>query len=177
MNGYLAAVGSALGVASFLRFMTSGLAKGAKGSRLLIINGVISSVASACAGFCNSFFMRQVEMKKGIKCFSDESLTHELGFSIKCAEKAVYETCYSRSCLSFMCIGGPTIVLLTCARMGLKPKSALGKNTLEVLAVAFGLNFGLPISVSIFPPIAQLPGSSIEPEYHQYERVYFSKGL
>ena len=177
MKGYVAAVTSALSVASGMRYLSSGLAKGAKGSRLLMINGMIGCIASACAGYCNAFFMRQCEMQKGIKCYKDEHLTHELGFSLKCAESAVYQTCFTRSCLSFMCIGTPTLILLAVKKMGASPKSALGKNALEVLAVAIGLQYGLPVSVSIFPHISDLPGKDIEPEYHQYEKVYFSKGL
>mmetsp|Transcript_13605 Transcript_13605/g.21286 ORF Transcript_13605/g.21286 Transcript_13605/m.21286 type:complete len:250 (-) Transcript_13605:23-772(-) len=176
-KGYTAAVTSALSVAGGLRYLTRGLAKGATGSKLILLNGFIGAFASSCAGFCNSYFMRQVELKKGIMCYSDKELTKEVGLSTKCAEKAVFETCYSRSILSWMCIGTPTAFILGAKALGLTPQGAIAKNLLEFVAVAIGLQYGLPVSIAIFPPIAELPGNAIEPEYQQHETVYFSKGL
>jgi hypothetical protein len=73
-KGYCAAVGSSLSVAITLRKLTSGITKTATGKKLLLLNTVVGGTAGACASFCNTYFMRMAETKKGIDVFADEKL-------------------------------------------------------------------------------------------------------
>ena len=73
--GYAAAVGSSLTVAISLRMLTSGLTKKASGSRLLVLNTIVSAFAASCAGFCNTTFMRQAEVSQGIDVFTSPDLS------------------------------------------------------------------------------------------------------
>lgn len=42
------------------------------GSKLILVNAIIASIASGTAGFINTFCMRKVEMKNGIEVFRDD---------------------------------------------------------------------------------------------------------
>jgi hypothetical protein len=72
MKGYLIAVGSSVSVALLLRRMFSGLTASVSGSKLILVNSVVSAVASASANFMNTYSMRLSETKKGIEVYSDE---------------------------------------------------------------------------------------------------------
>ena len=69
--------------------MTAPLVKTATGRKLLLLNGCISGVAGACASFCNTYFMRKLEMTKGIDVFEDLKLKNKIGISKICATSAV----------------------------------------------------------------------------------------
>jgi len=62
LRGYSGAVAASLIVAISLRKMTSKITKNAKGNKLLVLNTIVGSVASACAAFCNTSLMRQPEV-------------------------------------------------------------------------------------------------------------------
>lgn len=74
-------------------------------------------------------------------------------------------------------MGLPAIIILSLARIGIAPTNPAIKNTLEASCIAIGLGFGLPGSVSIFPPVSMKKGTQLEEEFHQHEKIYFSKGL
>jgi hypothetical protein len=57
-----ASVGSALGV----RYATKGITKTATGGKLIVLNGIVSTVACMCGGFANNYMMRLPEMNIGI---------------------------------------------------------------------------------------------------------------
>ena len=86
-KGYFAAVGSSLFVAIALRKMTANLSKGATGSRLLLLNTLVASLASGAASYCNTTFMRQKEVDSGILVYANDSLDPEsqIGVSKICA--------------------------------------------------------------------------------------------
>ena len=60
-----------------------------QGRKLLLLNGCVSGVAGACASFCNTYFMRKLEMTKGIDVFEDSKLKNKIGISKICATSAV----------------------------------------------------------------------------------------
>ena len=60
-----------------------------QGRKLLLLNGCVSGVAGACASFCNTYFMRKLEMTKGIDVFEDLKLKNKIGISKICATSAV----------------------------------------------------------------------------------------
>jgi hypothetical protein len=74
MRGYSGAVAASLIVAITLRRMTSKVTKNAQGTKLLVLNTLVGSVASACASFCNTSLMRQPEVFQGIRIYKSKSL-------------------------------------------------------------------------------------------------------
>ena len=177
LKGYMSAVGSALTVAVFLRKMTSGLSAGSSGKKLLLLNTMVGGVAGACASFCNTYCMRMAETEKGIDVYTDEKLEKKAGVSKLAATAAVTETAQSRSMMSLMSVGIPAVLILSLAAIGIAPKGKIMKNFVEINCVTMGLVFGLPLSVSIFPPVSTRKGPELEADFHSHERIYFSKGL
>jgi len=46
-----------------------------------------------------------------------------------------------------------------------RPRSVFSRTLLEIGAISMGLQFGLPVSVSLFNPIAYKKGHEIEEEF------------
>jgi len=74
IKGYSTAVGSSVGVGLLMRYMLSGIANRSTGSKLVLINSVVATIASGTAGFLNTLSMRSKEMVNGVSISSDESL-------------------------------------------------------------------------------------------------------
>lgn len=62
MKGYSASVSSSLLVAITLRKLTQNLTRTATGTKLILLNTLVGSLASASAGFCNTTLMRKPEV-------------------------------------------------------------------------------------------------------------------
>ena len=162
----------------FLRILTAGATKRATGSKLLMLNCMVGATAGGCASFCNTLCMRYAEIEKGIDICEDKELTKKIGISKVCAKNAVIETSMSRSAMSVSSVFIPAALIVMLGGMGIAPQSFVAKSTLEVLCVGTALRIGLPLSVSIFPPISEKETSGeMEEEFKKYKMVYFSKGL
>ena len=66
MKSYTMATASSVVVALGIRKSVEHKTKTMVGAKLLLYNSLSAMVASAVAGFLNTWFMRQVEMKQGI---------------------------------------------------------------------------------------------------------------
>lgn len=152
--GYAAATGASVGMGVTLRKLTAPLTKTASGKKLFFLNFLVGATASGTAGFCNTLCMRYVEIRKGIDVYEDEALTKKAGVSQKAAESAVFETAQSRILMSWSCMGIPTFLVLSCMALGLAPKGKIGKTIFDLGTITVGLQFGLPISISLFPPVS-----------------------
>lgn len=169
-KGYCAAIGSSVGVALTLRFLTQGITKRATGTKLLLLNTIVGGSAGACASFCNTMCMRYAEIEKGIDVCEDENLEKKLGISKVCAKSAVVETSLSRSAMSLSSCAIPTSIILMCGMLGIAPQSFAAKTVLELGCVGIALRVGLPLSVSIFPPISEKDTSGeMEEEFKKYK--------
>ena len=179
LKGYFAAIGSSVSVAMFLRLVTAGATKRATGTKLLLLNCMVGSTAGACASFCNTMCMRYAEIEKGINVCEDADLKKTVGISKVCAKSAVVETSLSRSAMSMSSVMMPCGMIVMLGAVGVAPQSFAAKTSLEFLCIAGALRLGLPMSVSIFPPISQkeTEGSDLEEEFRKYKTIYFSKGL
>lgn len=177
MRGYMAAIASSLSIAVVMRKATAGVTKGATGFKLIFLNSLVATCSSGSANFFNSLTMRYAEIEKGIAVYSDEKLHDYLGTSQMCASSAVYQTALSRIMLSVFCLGIPTIMLYFFEKMKVIPKAKGPKLVFESCCVTFGLFAGLPLSVATFPAIGHRTSAHIEPQFKNYEIVYFSKGL
>lgn len=177
LMGYGAASVSSVGMGLGLRKLTSGLTKGASGKKLFFLNFIVGASASGTANFFNTLCMRYVEISKGITVYKDEETTVPAGISKKAAESAVYETAISRCCMSLMCMGTPTILVLLLGAMGFSPKGRSARTLLDIGTITVGLYVGLPMSVAIFPPLSIKKGTDLEPEFHMHDKIYFNKGL
>ena len=122
------------------------------GAKLILINSLISSIASGTAGFLNTFFMRRVEMNSGIELYEDEQLTRKLGVSSKeCARKAIFETASSRIFLAFACLMSPAFIFYLVEKAGRTPKAPAARIPYEILVFIVALMGSLPASIAMFP--------------------------
>ena len=71
----------------------------------------------------------------------------------------------------------PTTLILMLKMIGISPQAQVAKTAVETLCIVTALRVGLPLSVSVFPPISERPSKEMEVEFHSQEKVYFSKGL
>ena len=158
--------------------MTAGVTKRSTGTKLLLLNALVGGSAGAAASFCNTMCMRYAEIEKGIDVCEDEELTKRLGISKVCAKSAVIETSMSRSAMSAFSVAIPTSIILSLSMIGISPQGFVMKSILETACIGVALRIGLPLSVSIFPPISEKDTSGeMEEEFKKYKSVYFSKGL
>lgn len=108
---------------------------------------------------------------------SDEELEKPAGISNICAKSAVVETSLSRSAMSVSSVSIPCALILGLGAVGIAPTGFAAKSTVEFCCITAALTIGLPMSVSIFPPVSEKNGKDLEEEFHSHEKIYFSKGL
>ena len=181
--GYSAAVLSSITIGVGLKKIFASSTKSLTGGKAILVNSMLSYVAVASAGFLNSFCMRMGEMKRGIKIYDD--LNDEHGISKISAEKAVYQTSFSRILLSAPTFVVPGISFYLLDRFNLIPKAKGPKTLLELTVVACGLYFALPVSVSLFPQLGTIETNKLEQEFRgRYnkngvliDKYYYNKGL
>ena len=181
--GYSAAVLSSVGISYGLRKLSHNATKGLQGGVAVLATSVISYVAVASAGFLNTYCMRMGEMERGIKVFDADG--ESVGVSKECARRAVLQTAFSRTVLSFPIFILPGVSMALIDKAGLLPRARAPKTLLELSVIAFALWVALPISVSLFPPTGEAKSAEIEPEFRELrnakgqivDRVYYNKGL
>jgi len=89
MRSYASAVIASVGMALTIRHINASRSASATGARLIMLNAITSTVACMCGGFANNWFMRSVEMEKGIELY-DPDTGEALGKSRKVAKSAVW---------------------------------------------------------------------------------------
>lgn len=87
-KSYAMAVLSSVGVSLLIRQINAKRSAAATGARLIMLNAFTSTVACMCGGFANNWFMRQVEMERGIE-LNDPDTGEPIGKSRACAKAAV----------------------------------------------------------------------------------------
>ena len=83
-RSYLGAVISSTTVALAIRQLNAKRSAAATGAKLIMLNAITSTTACACGGFANNWFMRSVEMEKGIE-LCDPDTNEPIGKSKACA--------------------------------------------------------------------------------------------
>ena len=116
-----AAVGTSTFVALAIRQMNAKRSAAATGASLIMLNAFTSTTACACGGFANNWFMRSVEMEKGIE-LCDPDTNEPIGKSKAVAKKAVWQTASSRIFMAAP-IALPAFALIGMERMGMIPKN------------------------------------------------------
>ena len=119
-RSYASAVAASVGVSLLIRQINAKRSAAATGARLIMLNAFTSTVACMCGGFANNWFMRQVEMERGIE-LNDPDTGEAIGKSKKCAKAAVLQTASSRIFLA-MPVALPAFALLAIEKVGLMPK-------------------------------------------------------
>ena len=87
-KSYASAVCASVGVALLIRQINAKRSASATGARLIALNALTATIACMCGGFANNWFMRQVEMERGID-LCDPDTGESLGKSRLCAKAAV----------------------------------------------------------------------------------------
>lgn len=155
--GYSAAVGSSVTVALLLRKLFSNVSRGVTGSKLILINSVVSSIAGGTASFLNTFCMRRIEMENGIEVYGDEVMTQKAGISKVCAKKAILETAASRVFLSISCLMSPALIFYAFEVMKKTPKRPMYRIPYEITVFLVALMAFLPASIAMFPQYGAIP--------------------
>ena len=119
-KSYIMAVAASVGVSLLIRQVNAKRSASAKGASLILLNAFTSTVACMCGGFANNWFMRQVEMERGIE-LCDPDTGEAIGKSPKCAKSAVIQTASSRIFLA-MPVALPAFALLALEKVGMMPK-------------------------------------------------------
>ena len=86
--------------------------------------------------------------------FSDPELKKLAGVSKAAASNAVIETACSRTIMSVCSVFLPASLIVTLGMAGIAPQAAVAKTVLDSACIMTALRVGLPISVSVFPPIS-----------------------
>lgn len=86
--------------------------------------------------------------------FSDPELKNLAGVSKGAASNAVIETACSRSIMSVCSVFLPAMLMVSLGMVGIAPQAAVAKTVLDSACIMVALRVGLPISVSVFPPIS-----------------------
>ena len=94
MTSYFMAVVASCSAGAAVRYAAKEMTAKASGGRLLVLNGIVSTVACAGGGFANNWFIRQPEVKTGI-AIRDPVTNEIVGVSKNCAKSAVWQTASS----------------------------------------------------------------------------------
>eukprot|EP00922_Rhytidocystis_sp_ex-Travisia-forbesii_P070409 GHVS01105174.1.p1 GENE.GHVS01105174.1~~GHVS01105174.1.p1 ORF type:complete len:373 (-),score=48.43 GHVS01105174.1:390-1508(-) len=129
---------------------------------------IVPYVAVASAGVANVGLMRLRELTDGIPVFfnpaGDNQTPEPLGVSKVAAKQALMQTAISRIVLPIPILALPPPILALCYRLRAVKGSRILKVTAELTVLIAGLWVGLPCAVGIFPQMASLPMSDVEPE-------------
>eukprot|EP00922_Rhytidocystis_sp_ex-Travisia-forbesii_P070410 GHVS01105176.1.p1 GENE.GHVS01105176.1~~GHVS01105176.1.p1 ORF type:complete len:353 (-),score=42.29 GHVS01105176.1:149-1114(-) len=129
---------------------------------------IVPYVAVASAGVANVGLMRLRELTDGIPVFfnpaGDNSPPEPLGVSKVAAKQALMQTAISRIVLPIPILALPPPILALCYRLPAVKASRVLKVAAELTVLTAGLWIGLPCAVGIFPQMASLPVTDVEPE-------------
>lgn len=163
MRSYGAAVGTSAGIALLIRQINAKRSAVATGARLIMLNAITSTIACACGGFANNYFMRMVELEKGIE-LTDPDTGEALGKSKICAKTAVWQTASSRIFMAVpICL--PAIALIGLERLRLVPKNPVLNLMLNLGLISGQLLIAVPAAIGAFPQMATIQASELEPEF------------
>lgn len=149
MRSYVMAVGASCSAGATVRYLTRGITARSKGGQLVILNGIVSTVACAMGGFANNYFIRLPEINKGIQ-IQDPANGKNVGTSKMCAKEAVWQTATSRIVMALP-VGLPGYAFYALERKGLVPKNATLLVVLQLALISTQLNFTVPFSMAAFP--------------------------
>eukprot|EP00834_Sanchytrium_tribonematis_P007839 NODE_782_length_3919_cov_0.611518.p1 type:complete len:301 gc:universal NODE_782_length_3919_cov_0.611518:2831-3733(+) len=161
-TAYSAAVLTSCGVAL-------GLNQLYKSGRLpRFFNKIVPFIAVATAGTANLYLMRRKETINGITVYHKSK---PIGKSKKAAEYAIGQTAFSRVIATIPSMILPPILMAKTQLTGIKYHAVHA----GIIGICMGI--GLPLAISLFDQTAKIKGSSLEPEFHQYNSVEFNRGL
>ena len=87
----------------------------------------------------------------------------------------------SRVALANLCFLGPAAITLGLSRVRIMKKlmrtSPRVRSGVEFGSIGLTLLFGLPFTIGIFEPVSKIDANKCESKYHEYEYLYFDKGL
>ncbi len=160
---YAMAIGASCSAGAAVRTLTKGITSRSTGGQLVVLNGIVSTIACAMGGFANNYMIRQPEINKGIQ-IQDPANGKTVGTSKLCAKEAVWQTASSRIIMALP-VGIPGYALYAMERKGLVPKNATLLIALQLTLIAMQLNFSVPLSMAAFPQICDIDASKLEPEF------------
>ena len=185
LRSYLISISSAILVSLTIRrvanrILPSNLTKGVG----FLVNGFVSGGASSAAGFCNMLSMRSTEMQKGIKV-KDKTRTELEGVSKIAAKTAVFQSAITRAILSWPVVFLPPLLFLFADLSRLRPRNSGANKVIDTVLLISALSFGLPFSLSFFPPTCTISAQKLETQFQGLKdrngeditELIFNKGL
>lgn len=178
MMGYVGAVSSACSIAVGLNVLinrSSALGPSAQ----MVIKRFIPFPAVALANICNVTLMRFNELWEGIEVMDENEKV--IGTSKVAAKSALIETAMTRVVLP-----APILLLPPVIMTFIENKTKLIKKfprvhfPLQVVVCTASFAFALPLAISLFPQMAEMKVSKLEPEIQAATKgdvVLYNKGL
>lgn len=148
-KGYAGAVAVSVSIALISRTMVASTLKSLKGAKLILANSALNYIAAALAGTSNLILMRSKELKDGIAVQSKDG-NETYGVSKAAANKAIWQTAFSRFVLPFPVLFFPALGNYALEAMGLWPKGKTSSKIMELILVTMSLTVALPLSVAMF---------------------------
>jgi hypothetical protein len=99
-----------------------------------------------------------------------------VGLSKKAAWTAIEYTALSRIVMGIACLVSPALLCLALKRFTVG-KYRNYKIGVEVFSIVASLAVFAPASVALFPAKLNVSGSTLEKEFAQMDKAYFSKGI
>ncbi|XP_072026772.1 sideroflexin-5-like [Amphiura filiformis] len=178
LMGYGGAVSSACSIAVGLNLLIR-RASGFSPATRMLIQRFVPFPAVAMANVCNVTLMRFSELWEGIEVMDRDGKT--VGTSLIAAKMALRETALTRIVLPAPILLIPPIVMAT-----IENKTTLLKRfprfnlPLQAIVCTAAFAFALPLAISLFPQMSEVPVSKLEPEIQQAttsDTVIYNKGL
>ncbi|KAI9337374.1 Tricarboxylate/iron carrier [Zopfochytrium polystomum] len=179
---YATAVASSCTIAIGLNEWVKRL-KGLSPMSMSILNKCVPFTAVAAAGTLNVFLMRRKEMTDGIAVMDSEGKI--VGKSAVAGYTAISQVAISRVATAFPAVFLPGLVMTQLERtavMQRNPRLALPAN---LVTISLSLLGALPCAIALFPQVAAVPATSLEPRFHNLvdsggapvKELYFNRGL
>ncbi|KAM4733163.1 sideroflexin-5b isoform 2-T2 [Anableps anableps] len=161
LQGYVGAVTSAVSIAVGLNVLIQKANKLSPATRM-IIQRFVPFPAVASANICNVALMRHNELSEGIDVLDNNGSV--VGSSKIAARHAIMETAFTRVVLPMPIFVLPPIIMSYLERLRFLQRNRRLMLPIHsvVCLVTFGLS--LPVAISLFPQMAQIEVSRLEPE-------------
>lgn len=157
------AVTASCGAGYAVRLATRKMTQQSSGSKLILLNSLVSMIACMGGGFANNWFMRLPETKIGIE-IQDPSDNKAVGKSKLVAQEAVMQTASSRILLA-MPVALPGLIVYFLEKRRLYPKNPAAQLMIQLGLIVAQLKCAVPLAMGAFPQICTIEAARLEPEF------------
>lgn len=161
MKSYFMATGTAVTVALCFRQLLANISATSTGAKLIMLNAITATAASALAGSANNWIMRSKERETGIDVI-DPATGESCGKSQACATWAVKQTAISRIFMALP-ISLPAFALIGIEKAGLMPTNKYAQLAVQIGLICGQLLLAVPLAMAAFPQFSSIKATDLEP--------------